>query len=242
MKHVLRTIFERKKRFAARGLFETLKDEALPVRARLTFVPAMAHFIMSFSDLNRSVLRFAEPRDELEHAVNQHTREDEQHWRWYIEDLEALGYGRSRSATSMLKELWSPDTRAIRDLTYTLVALVAGTDAVTRLALIEVMEETGNVMFSALAPLARVIEREEGLSLPFCGDLHLAHETGHAIGSDHALLASIELDPASRREVLRVVERAFDAFDAFADELSRFNHAPPAEARPAGSRASGHAA
>jgi hypothetical protein len=187
----------------------------------------MAHFIMSFSDLNRAVLRFPEPQSELEHAVNRHTAEDEEHWRWYLMDLEVLGHAGPSAATSVLEALWGVDTRAIRSLTYTLVALVAGTDAAARLALIEVMEETGNVTFSALAPLARHFQRQEGRELHFCGDLHLGHETGHTMGSEHVLITSITLGAAARADILQRVDRAFDAFDAFADELARFGRGRP---------------
>jgi hypothetical protein len=225
MEQVLRRIAERKSAFAQRELFQLLKDERLSVRARLRFVPAMAHFIMSFSDLNRDVLRFAEPTGELEHAVNRHTAEDEEHWRWFLMDLNELGHGGPQQTASMLETLWSPDTRAIRRLTYTLIALVTGTDAAARLALIEVMEETGNVTFSALAPLASHFQQQEGRALHFCGDVHLTRETGHTMGSEHALLAGIELEPAARLDILQRVDRAFDAFDAFADELARIGRA-----------------
>lgn len=221
MKQILRRIDERKTAFAGRELFRILADDRLSARARLGFVPAMAHFIMSFGDLNRDVLRFSEPRNELEHAVNRHTVEDEEHWRWYLTDLAELGYAEAQPAARVLEALWSPDTRNVRLLTYTLVALVNGTDAAARLALIEVMEATGNATFSALARLGQQYRLQEGRTLHFCGDVHLSRETGHTMGSEHTLLADIELEPAARLDLLQRVDSAFDAFDAFADELAR---------------------
>lgn len=221
MKHVLRRIMARKRAFSEHSIFRMLKDASIPARQRLAFIPAMAHFIMSFRDLNRLVLRFPTPSTELEEAVNAHTIEDETHWVWYLEDLTALQLDSTSSKTATLRELWSDDTVAARNLTYRLVGLLKNTNAAERLAIIEVMEETGNVMFSALAPIGRSIRASEGLALTFCSDIHLAHETGHVMNIDHALLAGLKLSEAERSRALELVEAAFDAFDEFAEELSR---------------------
>lgn len=221
MKHVLKHIMRQKREFARAELFARLKDERLTPRERLAFIPAMAHFIMSFGDLNRYVLRYTDPQNELERAVNTHTIEDEAHWQWYLEDLALLGLDRASSKTEVLRQLWSDESQASRKLSYRLIQLCKDTDAAERLALIEVMEETGNVMFSALAPIARTLAADEGIRLPFCGDHHLTMETGHSIGSDHRLLADIELDDDARTRILGLVDQAFVAFSEFIEELSR---------------------
>jgi hypothetical protein len=221
MKHVLKHIMCQKREFARAGLFEHLKNERLTPRERLAFIPAMAHFIMSFGDLNRFVLRYADPQNELERAVNTHTIEDETHWKWYLDDLTLLGLDGASSKTEVLRQLWNDDSQASRKLSYRLIELCKDTDAAERLALIEVMEETGNVTFSSLAPVARALAVDEGIRLPFCGDHHLTMETGHTIGSDHRLLAEIELDDAARARILGLVDQAFVAFSEFIEELSR---------------------
>lgn len=185
----------------------------------------MGHFILSFGDLNRYVLRYPQPATELEHSVNQHTLEDEGHWRWYLDDLERLGLDPMRPRTAMLRELWSDTTSAARRLTYTLVALAADTPAHERIALIEVMEETGNVMFTALVKVADRLAREEGLELPFCGQLHLSREHGHTIGMDHRMLAAIAVSPSEADRIIGKVHAAFDAFEAFVGSLERYGRA-----------------
>jgi hypothetical protein len=221
MKHVLKHILRQKREFAREELFVRLNDERLTPRERLAFIPAMAHFIMSFGDLNRYVLRYEDPQNELERAVNTHTIEDETHWKWYLDDLTLLGLDNASSKTEVLRQLWGDESQASRKLTYRLIQLCKDTDATERLALIEVMEETGNVMFNALAPVARTLAADEGIRLPFCGDHHLAMETGHTIGSDHRLLAEIELDDETRARLVGLVDQAFVAFSAFIEELSR---------------------
>lgn len=219
MKIVLRRIYERKRQFRERPLFTRILDERLAPRARLAFLPGMAHFIMTFGDLNRYVIPFANPETELERAVNVHAEEDEAHWPWYLEDLRDLGLDPQKTRTEWLRELFGDANVAARRLSYRLIELLAGTDAVERLALIEVMEETGNVMFSTLERVSRRMAAEEGRELKFCGTVHLERETGHAIGSDHRLLAEIALDDEKREHILRLVDQAYDAFDAFIDEL-----------------------
>ena len=57
MKQVLDAIKRRKEKFAALPLFVFMRDESLTPEQRLIFYPGMAHFIMSFADLNKYVLR-----------------------------------------------------------------------------------------------------------------------------------------------------------------------------------------
>ena len=205
----------RRRAFLRNAFFTRLSSEDLPDEERLGFLPAMAHFILSFGDLNRYVLRYAEPRTALEHAVNEHTQEDANHWPWYLADLRALGYDEQGSRTRWLLDCWSEETKAARQLTYTLVQLISGTPAQERIALIEVMEETGNAVFSALAPIAARIEKTRGVKLQFCGQHHLDRESGHTLSLDHGALAAIDLTPSARAAVIAKVDTAFDAFEEF---------------------------
>lgn len=215
MKSVLRHIMNHRRTFLRNPFFARLSDETIPMEERLRFLPAMEHYILSFGDLNRYVLRFPEPKTALEIAVNEHAQEDANHWPWYIEDLRTLGYDDLAHRTSWLKECWSDETRAARQLTYTLVALAAGTPAEERIALIEVLEETGNAFLSALAPLTARIEQVRGVKLRFCGQHHLDRESGHTLSLDHRELAAIALSSEKRADVMRKVDETFAAFDEF---------------------------
>jgi hypothetical protein len=77
MKEVLRHIFEKKRAYATLPLFEWMRDERLDPRERLAFYPCMAHFILSFGDLNKFVLREERPADVYQEMVNAHTRAEE---------------------------------------------------------------------------------------------------------------------------------------------------------------------
>ncbi|MBT2782298.1 hypothetical protein J7J53_11995 [Lysobacter sp. ISL-52] len=233
----MQRIMLRKQKFASLPLFHWLRSKELEPRRRLSFIPAMAHFIMSFGDINRYLLRYPVPQDELEAAINVHAEEDATHWPWYLQDLHLLDLDPVASKSAIVRELWSDNTAAARLLSYRLASLIQGSNALQRLALIEIMEETGNVMFSHLAPIARELTRREGVLLQFCGDTHLDREHGHAIGMDHRWMSAIELQDEERSRILQLVDEAADAFDAFAVELHNLAlSGPPAQVGPCSDR------
>jgi hypothetical protein len=94
---------------------------------------------------------------------------------------------------------------------------------VERLAIIEAIEETGNVLFALTAALARRIEAAERITLRYLGDFHFQLETGHAMGgNDHRELAQIALDDAQRARCLSLTARVFEYFNEWTDELLEF--------------------
>lgn len=226
MRTVLRAIFEAKRLYANRPLFELMRDETLSPRDRLAFFPCMAPFILAFGDLNKYVMRDEASTDPHQRLVNQHTYEDDHHWPWYLEDLTALGFDRTAATSQVLMLLYSDRTRVNRMLMPKLAHLLYGATPLERLAIIEAIEETGNVLFSLTATLARRIEAEEHITLRYLGDFHFQLETGHAMsGADHRELAQITLDDAQRARCLTHVARVFEYFNEWTDELLAFANA-----------------
>jgi hypothetical protein len=222
MKQVLRHIFAHKRRYAQLPLFERMRDTSLAPRERLAFYPAMAHFILSFGDLNKLVLRRDAGDDAYQSMVNQHTYEDDHHWPWYLEDLGKLGFDVEARGSDWMRLLWGDETERNRVLMYRLTSLVDRASSRERLAIIEAIEETGNVLFSAMLPIAEQLERELGVQLRYCGDFHFDRESGHTVGADHAELAAIELDADSRARMLAQVDEVFELFEAWTHELLRY--------------------
>ena len=184
MREILHAIHAAKDDYARLPFFRFLRDESMPPRDRLAFVPCMAPFIMDFGDLNRYVLRDASSDDPYQQLVNEHTFEDDHHWPWYLEDVAALGHDRSRPTTDVLRELYSDRMAVNRLLASKLAHLVADATPIERLVVIEAIEETGNVLFTHTAALARRVEHDEGIELRYLGDFHLTLESGHARTSD----------------------------------------------------------
>jgi len=225
MKEVLRHIFAKKRAYATLPLFVRMRDERLDPRERLAFYPCMAHFILSFGDLNKFVLREEPARDVYQEMVNAHTREDDHHWPWYLEDFAKLGFDVPRPGTDWMRFLWGEETEQNRRLMAGLTALIDGATSLERLVIIEAIEETGNVLFAAMLPLAERLEQRLGRELKYCGDFHFQLESGHSVGSDHAALARIALEPAQRERCRSLVDRVFALFEAWTHELLRYAEA-----------------
>jgi len=223
MREILHAIHAAKDDYARLPFFQFLRDESMTARDRLAFVPCMAPFIMDFGDLNRYVLRDASSEDPYQQLVNEHTFEDDHHWPWYLDDVAALGHDRSRPTTDVLRELYSDRLAVNRLLASKLAHLVADATPIERLVVIEAIEETGNVLFTHTAALARRIERHEGIELRYLGDFHLTLESGHARTSDDGTgLEAVVLDDAARARCHSLAEQVFAMFAAWVAELHAY--------------------
>lgn len=230
MKTVLQRIFTLKRDYANLPLFQFMRDEGVDAADRLAFFPCMAYFILSFGDLNRYLLRRELPADAHQARVNAHTFEDDHHWPWYLEDYRKLGFDDRRRATDLMRSLWSDENRQNRLLMYRLTALVDGASGVERLAIVEAIEETGNVLFTEILELARIMEARLGVELRYCGSHHFDLESGHTVGSEQQAIAAIVLDAATRQRCLHLVDAVFEDFTAWTGELLRYARAHPCSA------------
>lgn len=226
MKPVLQHIFKLKRAYAKLPFFDFLRDADLPARERLAFFPCMASFIMSFGDLNRLVLRQEPTDDPYLKMINAHTYEDDHHWPWYLEDFTKLGHDDvARAPGETLRFLYSDATIQNRLLAHRLAHLIWGAEPVVRLAIIEAIEETGNVLFELTSRIAAQYQGETGVELRYCGEFHFNLESGHAMNNDHAELAQITLDAAQRQDALERVELVFAWFTGWTHELLAFARA-----------------
>ncbi len=220
MKTVLIHIMRRKRDYAKLPFFDFLRDVTIPPRDRLAFVPAMANFIMDFGDFNRHVLRDDDAGDDPhQRMLNEHAREDDHHWPWFLEDFAKLGFDTYAPSSEVMRFLWSPAFARNRMLSHRLTHLVWLASSPVRLAVVEAIEETGNVLFALTAQVAREVEAEIGEPLRYLGDFHFALESGHAMNNEHAELAAIELTDADRADALRRVDTVYELFEGWVDEL-----------------------
>jgi hypothetical protein len=233
MKAVLQHIMRLKRDYARLPFFDHLRDERLTAAERLSFFPCMAPFIMSFGDLNRFVLRVEPSDDPHQQMINAHSHEDDHHWPWYLEDFARLGHDRAAATPAdTLRFLWSDATVENRLLSHRLAHLIWTSPPVLRLAIIEAIEETGNVLFALTSKLAKSVEEETGVELRYCGEFHFQLESGHAMNNDHARLAAIELDEGSRQHALECTDLVFAWFSDWTNELLRYALAQQAQPEP----------
>ncbi|HYO62963.1 MAG TPA: hypothetical protein VER08_04830 [Pyrinomonadaceae bacterium] len=223
METVLAAIEERKRAFARHPFFAFLTDDTLGPEERLSFYPCMAHWIMSFADLNKYFLRADPAGDELQRRVNVYTHEDDDHWRLYLEDFRKLGFDRThRDASDWLGFLWGDETRANRMLSYRLAHLIVGASSAQRLAVVEAMEEAANVFFPLTLRLAEQIQERTGVELRYLGHFHHDLEAEHEGAGDHEALARVEMGEEERRRAVEMVSEIFALFEDWADEVLRF--------------------
>src|SRR5512142_1996596 len=91
MKHVFRRIHARSERLAQNRLFtQWLASDEVSPEGKLAFVPMALDFVMGFRDFNKYYVRYPNPKNELEAAINTHASEDETHSSLLLDDWVAL--------------------------------------------------------------------------------------------------------------------------------------------------------
>lgn len=228
MNNILSHIMHRKREYTLLPLFNYMRDDSIIPEQRLAFYPCMAHFIMSFSDLNKYMLRDELSSEPYQELVNSHTYEDDYHWVWYLEDYAKLGFNRPLQPTEQLKFMFGEQTKCNRILSYHLAKLILPANSKERLVIIEAIEETGNVLFDLTAKLAEQIYQRSGIRLRYCGHFHFNKESGHAIGADESLLAKMEFDEVATTRALQLVDEVFYWFGEWTNELLSYAKSHPA--------------
>lgn len=201
--------------------FDWLSSDRVSAQDRLSVAPAGALFIMQFSDMNRWVLRFPEPRTEFEWVINLGTFEDEKHSRMFLEDWRKLSLDATLQwhASDMLWWLFlSPDQEVFRrsGIEFMRLAVDDGGDALVRFGHSEAGEATGHVMLSNTAQVAAELSAQTGLDYRYFGSYHLNLESGH-VANTEGVFEAAALDPQTRQSASALCERMFDIFDDIFD-------------------------
>jgi hypothetical protein len=224
MRRVLGVLEHRTREFDAHPFYEFLRDGSVPPRQRLAFAPALAHFVMTFADVYRSVLREEPAKDRFQELVNAHTREDGGHWKWFLADLAKLDLDPPTSFTDALRFLWSDATEKTRMLSYRICRLGLGADSLRRLVLVQCIEATGTVTLRNIVPVATELAQSTGLNLVYFGAHHASSEADHTMEKEDAkgLLAGVAVDARASQDLVLLVDESFAAFNAAAGEMLAF--------------------
>lgn len=241
MKRIFQHIERKSQDFQRRPLFTYLKDEDIDERQRLSFVPVMAHFVMTFADLCRFFLQEPNATNRYQKLVNTHLSEETSHWKWFLADLKTLELNPTMEFTEALQLIWSEHTRKTRTLAYAICRLSGRLTPLEKLAMILAIEGTARVgLFGAAIPVGAQLEKSTGRRLVFFGGHHLAAEEAHSVESDdvHTSIESIRLGAKQVTKMKAVVDEVYACFAAFVDEafehvidqqrLARFAHQHPA--------------
>ncbi|QLE42120.1 hypothetical protein FD723_17970 [Nostoc sp. C052] len=221
MQEVLALIEKKKQEYAQLPLFDFMQNKSINPRQRLAWAPCAAHFIMNFGELNKYFLRVEPTNDPIQVLINKHTYEDDHHWLWFLEDLKNLELDKSLNFSDALKFLWSEETKNARWLNYQLYRYTSNATPIQKIVIIEVLEATGNIMFSTAAEVGKEIKAITQKSCRYFADFHLNVETGHITGTSgiEQFLQDIQLSEEIRQEALELVENLFIVFTQFTNGL-----------------------
>lgn len=224
MRHVLKHIKAKNEAFEQSRMFHYLRSRDAPAEEKLAFAPHMAHFVFSFMDVNRFVLRDESDPHPHQQLVNIHTEEDAHHWPWYLQDLEAMGLDQQMRFSEALRFVWSDATVASRMLTYKFCAIALHATPTERLAIVETVETTGNSFLNLAAEISAEVRGESAGKHIYYGRHHAGCESGHHMGTPgvEEFLDSIDLDPEERQRSCATVDRVYALYTAFVDEMYRF--------------------
>lgn len=231
MKPVLDRIQQRTREFSELPVFRYMADRSIDPAQRLALAPCMAHYVMTFADMNAHVLREEPARDRYQELVNVHTQEDASHWPWFAADLARLGLDRAFKFSEVLEFLWGDATVKSRLLSYEMCRLSLGADSLHKLAIVECVEATGSVFLGVSAGIGEELRARSDQEYTYYGANHFSFESGHTMGTDdvESELAAIPLTPEQRETLLALVDRVFALYTEFVGELFAYATAHPIE-------------
>jgi hypothetical protein len=210
----------------AHPFFAWLSSDRVPLAERFAFTPVLIDFIMSFADLNKWFLRYAEPQGDWERAINQHTSEDATHSLLFVHNWAHLKLGETPEWPAS-KALWwmfhSSESLVVRQLGMEILHLsVELPDPLVRFPMMEAIEICGDVFFGHTTRIAEQLQLQHQVEHLYYGPYHRAKETGH-LQADEGSFSEAVLMPTQRREAERAARNVFGQFSKLFDHMLDFS-------------------
>jgi hypothetical protein len=220
MHELFYSIQSRRSHLEKSDFIQFLSDKATDPNARLAYVPDMLFFIMGFKDILHE-LQVEPTTDSIQAEVNEHCREDNGHWKWFLRDLDVIqvqnNYLRQPNF-KLFSELWSDGNYAIRDMIYQTqhYAKMAPTSA-HKMIILEVIEAVFSVFVEHMTVLVNQLGKYE--EWKFFGRVHYEAENGHANGSwldgqKKEIKVEARMSAADKQLALSIIKGMFDKFEA----------------------------
>jgi hypothetical protein len=234
MKHVWTALRKGRREVAQHPFFVWLNADHVPLPDRFVFSPVMIDFIMSFADMNKWFLRYDDPRNEFERAINEHTEEDATHSRFFVENWSHLRLG-DISNWSASQGLWwmfqAKQSAIVRRFGMEILRLaVRHPDPLVRFPMMEAIEICGDVFFGNTAPIAQRLAEMQGVEHIYYGKFHRDRESGH-LQTDESCFASAILTAEQRQHAESAVALVFSRFLQVLDQLLAFSELAVSEPR-----------
>ncbi len=226
MQRVLDRIAARTSEYARGPFFSFLGDDGVEPRRKLAFAPYSTHFVMTFADLSATVFQRHPAQDRYQEVVNASASEDEGHWRWFLADLDALGFDRRLRYSEVIEMVWSERSSRMRKLSYHLCHLALGGDSLDRLVVLWCLEDSFRASIGAVLPHARAFSAQTGRALAYFGAEHTDAEAAHPIheADVRAELRDVTLTDERAAALCAMADEVFDLLGGLADDLLALSH------------------
>lgn len=213
MADVVRQIDDERTSLADGPLFQWLSDESIDGYRRLSFLPSLLYYLMGFKDVLAMLAR-DDANSTLEKHINAYCKEDADHWRWYLTDLEKLGFDLNAWGSTVpdwCNEVWSPATEINRTTIFHLINYaMSNRDPLHQLSLILVFEATGVVFIGHTRKAAIALGQDE--ELQYLGREHFQEEASHSVKP--ADVAHLELSPEQYENIRAMISVLFNDYRA----------------------------
>ncbi|MEH2423769.1 MAG: hypothetical protein V7K48_23535 [Nostoc sp.] len=217
MKKVFALIEEESAKFAQFPLFEFLENQSIDPIQRLFFAPYFALFVMGYGDFNKFVWLEEPTVNPIQDIVNKQICEEENHWIWFLQNLEDLYCNRFLNFTDSLKFNWSDQTVIYRQITFQV-------NPIYKLVAIESIESIWNIFLSITASVTQELKILTNPEYPYFGNPHLPAENDHSVHfyETKDFIASMHLAEDIRKQACGLVNKIFEMFTALVDMLVNF--------------------
>lgn len=182
MERLLKRIYLETRQLEETRLCKWLADR--DAEDHFNFVPSMLFFVLGFKDILAS-MKTSNPRSAAAVEVNTHCEEDLDHWIWYLQDLQKLGFTESswgNTPAELFGEIWSDANLPVRDLVYTCIRYIKTyNDPHASLVLIEILEAAFGIFIKHMGKA--VVKADLYNQLNYFGRVHIEKEAAHTRGA-----------------------------------------------------------
>ncbi|PSB11315.1 hypothetical protein C7B62_05840 [Pleurocapsa sp. CCALA 161] len=231
MKSILALIESKQKVYAQSPLFHFMKDQSINPLKRLAFVPCSAPFILGFTDLCKYAFYQEHTNSKIQSILNQHAYEDANHWQWFLEDMESLGFNCQLEMNDALFFLWHEETKASRLVTYELYKYIAESTEIEKLVILESLEGLADIFLSFTKKVTEELQLTTNKEYKYFGGLHVAAEQDHEAHSDdmHEYIQNIYIPEENKQHSIKLVEKVFELFTQWNQGLLTYAQAQSLE-------------
>lgn len=220
MKEILKLIQQKGQEFAQLELFEFFQNTSIAVESKMLWVPYFVPFIMNFGELHKNVFRKEPADNKLQEIINEHTYEDEYHWKWFLKDIETLGLNKSIKFTDSLKFLWSEKTKYTRKIYEQILIHTGNAEPIIVLITIQCLEETFKIGLSKVVPVIEELKNMSNRKYYWFSETHTDVENNHYNSMDvQTYIQSIELTSEQINKSKEVVNLIFQLTTNSMNEL-----------------------